>query len=185
MNVARFARVPYLSLRYALIGRVGESGQLPHGWNGEHLSDIEVVDVNSPGEPWLTLDLGFRENMPGNYAGLCVGAYLEASKGSVVTLTGEVALAEHSNIEAAYMIIREWEPGGRLITQSTQPLAVSEGAQVAFVSHTVAGHERVMQPMFMIKRQSVAPGRLSLTLRGLAVGDAEDHPEWLQSVLDG
>jgi len=181
LNAAKIATAPYLSLRYARIGRIGEDGQLPSGWNAEHLSDIEVVDVNSPGQPWLTLALAFHQDSPSDYVGLCVGAYLPAPKGSTVALAGEVTLGERNNIEATFLIVREWERGGRLADQTTKPLKLDDAQQLGFVFHQVNGQERVIQPMFMIKRRTASAGTLSLTLKGLAFGVADDYPDWLQT----
>jgi hypothetical protein len=180
VNAANLNAVPYLSLRHARSGRIGDEGQLPPGWCGEQTTDVNVLDVSSSEEkPLLVVNFNFKGDVAGDYIGLSLGQYLPAAKDAVVVLAAEVTMTEWDNVEAAFVVVREWHDGGDFVRQSTRPLALGDAPQIGIVAHQVGGEARVTQPVLIAKRKSGAPGSLTLTFKGLAFGNLYDHPRWL------
>ncbi len=97
---------PLVPLRHARIGRIGEAGQLPGGWRAEHMEDMRIHDVGSRGRPWITLQMGFGVDIPGQFAGLGIAAYLPAPKSARVAIAAEVTLGEWDNIGDVLLILR-------------------------------------------------------------------------------
>ena len=177
---ASLSRAPYLSLRHARTGRIGDGGLLPPGWRGEHTAEVEVLDIGSDGgKPSVVVNFKFDGDIASDYVGLCVGQYLPAPKDTVVLLSAKVSLAGWDNVGAAFMIVREWREGGEFVRQSRRPLALGDAPQIGMVALEVGAEGRVAEPMLMVKRQSAAPGSLTVTLGGLAFGSLYDHPRWL------
>ena len=168
---------PLVPLRHARAGRIGEAGQLPSGWRNEHLSNIEILDVGSRGLPWITLRLDFSSDLPGEYAGLGVAAYLPAPKTARIVLAAEVTLNELENLGEALLILRESTSDGGFVGQATHALQKVEDAQSVVISYGMTT-DGVSAPILMMKRGSARPGGMTLTLRGLAFGNHADHPLW-------
>jgi hypothetical protein len=169
---------PYVSFRHARIGRIGEAGQLPSGWRGEHLRDIEILDIGSRGPPWITLRVGFGADIPGHFAGLGLAAYLPAPKAARIGLTAEVSLGDGDNIGDVLLLVRELKDGGGLIGQATQSLAPNRRNQIGALTHGMTAEGCVAEPVVMIRRESAGPGGLTVTFRGLAFGNVGDYPRW-------
>ena len=169
---------PLVSLRHARIGRIGEAGKMPSGWRGEHLDDIEIQDVGSRGLPWITLRIGFGVDIPGDYAGIGIAGYLPAPRGARIVLASEVTLGESENLSDVLMILRELKSGGGLVGQATRSLERTEDPQPVLLSHSMIDEGSVAEPVLMMKRESLGPGGLTVTLRGLAFGNLEDYPLW-------
>ena len=174
MDVAGAA--PYLPLRHARIGRVGEAGLLPPGWRVEHLDSIRILDIGFRGLPWITLELHFAAAIDGDYAGVGIGHYLPAPKGAVVTLSSTVSLSALDNVQAAFLVLRDWRPGGEFVAQSI--VATSPAASTALtVSRPMSDEGNIAEAVFLMKRHTHEAGRATVTLRGLAFGDLADHNE--------
>ncbi len=169
-----------MSLRHARVGRLGEGGLLPAGWKTENVAAFDIVDVNSPGTPWLIIHLTFEPNASVDYVGFSVGSFLPAPNGAALALAGEVTMSECDNIDSAYLIVREWRSGGDFVAQSSLRMEVAETPHHGVVHHRIDSHGRVAQPVFMIKRQVVAPGSATVRLRGLAFGIAEASSDWMR-----
>ena len=166
----------YLPLRHARIGRVGEAGLLPPGWRVEHLDGIRVLDVGFLGLPWITLELHFAAGISGDYAGIVLGPYLPAPKDAVVTLSTAVSLSALENVQAAFLVLREWRSGGEFVTQSI--LAATPGdSSVRALSRPMSDEGNIAEAVFLVKRHTHEAGRATVTLRGLAFGGLADHNE--------
>ena len=166
----------YLPLRHARIGRVGEAGLLPPGWRVEHLDGIRVLDVGFRGLPWITLELHFAAGISGDYAGIGLGPYLPAPKDAVVTLSTAVSLSALENVQAAFLVLREWRSGGEFVTQSI--LAATPGdSSVRALSRPMSDEGNIAEAVFLVKRHTHEAGRATVTLRGLAFGGLADHNE--------
>ncbi len=169
---------PLVPLRHAKVGRIGEAGQLPSGWRGEHLNEIEIHDVGSRGSPWITLRIGFGVDIPGEYAGIGVATYLPAPKDARIVLSAEVTLGESENLGDVLMILREVQSGGGFVGQATRSLQMDEDPQSVLLTYSMTESGDLAEPVLMMKRRSIGPGGLTVTLRGLAFGNLADHPLW-------
>lgn len=177
MIEASLKRAPYVSLRHARIGRIGAEGSLPPGWRGQHIGEVTVLDVNlSEARPSVVVNLKFAGDIGSAFVGLCVGPYLPVADDAVVVLEADVTLAGWDNIDAGFMIVREWREGGELMGQSRRPLALREGPQSAVVTHAGRGEGRLAEPVVTFRRREAAPGSLTVTLKGLAFGSPSDSP---------
>jgi len=157
----------------ARIGRIGETGQMPGGWRSEHLDDIEIDDIGSQGHPWIRLRVGFGVDTPGQYAGLGLASYLPAPKAATIALAAEVTLGDRDNITEVLLVVREYEGGGGLLGQAAQSLSLVDEPQTVWVSYTTTTETSVAEPLLMIRRKTVGAVMLTVTLRGLAFGNAE------------
>jgi hypothetical protein len=172
--------VPFVALRHAKVGRLGMDGRLPHGWSGEHTTEVVVEDVNPAGErPTVTLSLKFSGSAQSDFVGICVGQYLPVPRDAVVVLASEISFERRQNVAAGFVLLREFEEGGEFVRQSTRPLKLVDEPQIGLVAHEVQGDNRVIQPVILVRRQSAADGELSVTLRGLAFGNLYDNPRWI------
>jgi hypothetical protein len=169
---------PFVSFRHARIGRIGEAGQMPSGWRGEHLQDIEILDVGSRGRPWITFRVGFGADIPGQFAGLGLALYLPAPKAARIALGAEVMLGEWDNIGDLLLVVRQLKRGGGLMGQATHPLGIVKSPQSASLLHSMTAEGCVAEPVLMIRRETVGAGGLTMTLRGLAFGNVADYPAW-------
>ncbi|MGI9169114.1 MAG: hypothetical protein ACR2FH_02920 [Caulobacteraceae bacterium] len=163
---------PYVSLRHARTGRVGGEGRLPAGWEGEHAAELRVVDIGSAaGQSSIVVRFTFAGDMPGDYAGLCLGPHLSAQGESVVALSARANLDEIDNVAAAFIIVREWREGGEFVRQSMCALDPRGAPRTARIDHQVGGDGRVVRPVLLTKRASPRPGSATVTLTGLAFGE--------------
>jgi hypothetical protein len=169
---------PFVPLRHARIGRIGEAGQLPSGWRGEHLRGIEIEDIGTRGRPWITVRVGFGADIPGEFAGLGVASYLTASKSATIALAAEVTLDAWDNIGDVLLVLRQWKGGGGLVGQATQSLRLVASAQTTSLSYEMTAEGAVAEPVLMIRRETVGAGGLTMTFRGLAFGNVADYPHW-------
>ena len=174
MDVAAAAQ--YLPLRHARIGRVGESGMLPPGWRVEHLDGIRILDIGFRGQPWITLELQFAESMPGDYAGVGLGHYLPAPKGALVSLSAEITVAAAENIEAAFLVLREWRHGGVFVAQSIAAAPMDKPGQCA-ISRPMSDEDNLAEAVLLLRRRKHAAGKTMITLRGLAFGDLSQNAD--------
>jgi hypothetical protein len=169
---------PLVPLRHARAGRIGEAGQMPSGWRSEHLDDIEIHDLGSRGLPWITFHIGFGADIPGEYAGLGMAAYLPAPKTATIVLAAQVTLGEWRNLDDVLLIVRESKSGGGLVGQATRSLERVEDPQSVVLSHSMIADGGVVEPILMMKRATPGSGGLTVTLRGLAFGNFADYPLW-------
>ena len=178
MRVSSNSAEPLVSFRHARIGRIGEAGQMPSGWRGEHLSDVEILDVGSRGRPWITLRVGFGGDIPGQFAGLGLAHYLPAPKVATVALSTELMFGAWENIGDVLLVVRELKRGGGLVGQAMKSLRLAKSTQSASLSHVMATQDGVAEPVLMIRRAASGPGGLTITFTGLAFGIVGDYPEW-------
>ena len=149
---------------------------MPPGWRVEHLDGIRVLDVGFRGLPWITLELHFAAGISGDYAGIGLGPYLPAPKDAVVTLSTAVSLSALENVQAAFLVLREWRSGGEFVTQSI--LAATPGdSSVRALSRPMSDEGNIAEAVFLVKRHTHEAGRATVTLRGLAFGGLADHNE--------
>jgi hypothetical protein len=169
---------PFVPLRHAQIGKVGESGQLPSGWRREHLETVEIHDVGSRERPWISMSLGFGAGDAGHFAGLGIAAHLPAPNAATIALAGEVTLDVWQNIGGAMLVLREARPGGDLVGQTLSSLRIHRDPQIISLSYDMTADDALIEPVLLIRRKTVDGGGLTLTLRGLAFGIVADYPRW-------
>ena len=151
---------------------------MPSGWRSEHLQDIEVYDVGFRGLPWITLRIGFGVDIPGEFAGLGMAAYLAAPKAARIAVVAEVTLGEWENVGDVLLILRESKSGGGLVGQAVRSLPKVEDSQSVSLSYTMIADGGVAEPILMLRRASSGAGGLTMTVRGLAFGNVADYPDW-------
>lgn len=170
---------PYLSLRHARAGRLNQEGRLPPGWRGEHVENVEVLEIDFvEGKPSAVIRLEL-DGASAGWGGLSLSPHLTAPKQAVVALAGQVILSDWTNIAGALLVLREWRPGGDLARQSTEALQLAEEPQVAAIALEVGEEGGIVQPLLMISGDALSPSGVTVTLTGFAFGALHDHPRWL------
>ena len=65
---------------------------------------------------------------------------------------------------------------GRFRRPMVRPLHVRAVLQTVIVAPLAGGEARVTRPVLVVKRHRAAPGRLTVTLGGLALENPDDYP---------
>lgn len=166
----------YVSLRHVKLGLVGSGGQLPPGWVSELLSEVEVTEIDHSGPvPTVSVRVAFTGEQEGNYVSLTLGPYAATNPGDIFLLRGSFTITEMDNIAQSFLLIREWESGGRFQRQATRPLRSPPIAPSAAIALEVREGNRVLQPVVTFQRANPGVGGSArLVISGLAFAKLYD-----------
>ena|SRR5690348_13160801 len=174
--MAELLKPPQTSFRFVRKGIIGSDGELPNGWVGESASrlSVEEIDLSNTG-PSLTVRIDFGDELASDFVSLSVGPYTGAKRGDLYLLRVNCSIESSQNVEATFLIIREWTENGPFISQATRPLA----SGVSVVGFEAKGEKRVLQPVISLKRGSPAPGMATIKFRQVMFANLYDHSGWL------
>jgi hypothetical protein len=174
------ARPKYASLRYAKLGRIDENGQLPTGWGPEHLTDLEIVDIDLRPE-MLGVSCSFKIDpaLPGEFAGMALGEYAQIEQDEPFALSTQIELSDAVGISQVYLLIREWVNGGEYVGQATRIVELTPEPSTTLVVRAGRSPGHVVQPALALRRPQGAVAEGTITIRKLIFGSLYAHPEWL------
>lgn len=174
--VAAVGSEHFVSFRHVKQGVVGRGGLLPPGWGGELLSELEVLDMQAGASPpSITIRARFEPQASAQYVSMTLGAYAPSEVGDLFLLRGVLSISESENVGQAFLLLREWEAGGRFQRQATRPVKISANNGPTSVAIEVREANRVLQPVITFMLSDAARGgAVTLTVGGLAFGKLYD-----------
>jgi hypothetical protein len=166
-----------MSFRHARQGVVGVDGQLPQGWVGESTSSIVVESVSAG--PLIQLDLRFAEGLTTDFVSLTIGPFLQPRPQGLYLSKVELRCLESQNVDAAFIIVREWIPNGSCVRQAVRQVRLQPTFEPCIVGMVAESADFLLQPVLTFKRASALAGKIQIAVRRPVLNNLYDYPAWI------